>query len=424
MKDEFDRQIERRDKNSKSVYAHMAQIENSQKKLEALSSSGVKKIQAQLTDEIGTMKKTWFDNLAGLDTSNKACLEGATSKVKTTEEEFKHREAEMSSSITRIEGQFKNVVQKLNDTPNIKKSAIKLTEEEKGSFFFEMQGKIDDQTGRQMRAYDRKFKKLNLEYNQDVLSLRSQMEQVRDWLHEQVQDKQEAPEDQISKILNRVEKVSTHLDEYSESSFKNLDEILHGISEQLANVNKKYTDPNLKEEAQEMITQIDDALVACKSEAKEVEVRVNSDLFKLKELTIQAEEAKAVIARSGETMPPSKRNKLNAENKRLDKLKIENTEIEKRLKRKMSDNKETASTLKTGIYGLTKKLDLPEILLKCMGDSPTKSMAQVETPQTIESPEKVEEEAKAEEEVEEAEEEGEEEGSEEEGEEESEEEDS
>jgi len=29
MKDEFDRQIERRDKNSKSVYAHMAQIENS-----------------------------------------------------------------------------------------------------------------------------------------------------------------------------------------------------------------------------------------------------------------------------------------------------------------------------------------------------------------------------------------------------------
>lgn len=208
--------------------------------------------------------------------------------------------------------------------------------------------------------------------------------------------REEAPEDAISKTLSRIDKVANHLQTYSASSFKNLDEILNGIAEQLAIVNKKYCDPALKEEAEAMISQIDESLVACKHESKEVEVRVNSDLFRLKELMITADEAKAALTRNAESLPPKKRGKVNEEKQKLDKLKADTTDLERKLKRKMADNKEQAQSLVTGIYGLTKKLDLAETILTCM-KAGASSTAKSAAPSEAENP--TPEEGKAEEET-------------------------
>lgn len=89
------------------------------------------------------MSKTWKDNLDHLEAGLGTCLEGVKTKIASKEEEFKQREANLSVSLQGIDAQFKVVLEKADSNPGVKKSALKLTEEEKESFFTEMCTKID-----------------------------------------------------------------------------------------------------------------------------------------------------------------------------------------------------------------------------------------------------------------------------------------
>jgi hypothetical protein len=105
---------------------------------------------------------------------------------------------------------------------------------------------------------------------------------------------------------------------------------VNGISEQLAIVNKKYSAPEKREEALAMIRQIDDTLVTARHEVKQVEIRVNSDLYQITELIQSGEAVKASIGRTEQSF--DKRNAVEKESRVLDGLKTKKVASERTLK--------------------------------------------------------------------------------------------
>jgi hypothetical protein len=91
-----------------------------------------------------------------------------------------------------------------------------------------------------------------------------------------------------------------------------------------------------------MIREIDETLVTAKDEVKEVEIRVNSDLYQINELLQTGENTKVQINRNADHQPFEKRNTVEKESQHLDQLKSKIITAERTLKAQIGDSQELA----------------------------------------------------------------------------------
>ena len=335
----------KRDKDNRTLSTRLAAVQNSITQMSLDNQLAVKSQEVHIKQESNSI-------IQQVDNQLKAQVSGLDAKLKSTREDgkkFYSRLTEGSNKIVEEIKSFEEVnkirietMQKQGRGNDITRSSGK--DNLRNWLFREISARLDKGIENCKKTFDKKFKTLNLEYNQKLLSLRSDVEQIREGIPKA---------DSSLSLLNKTEQ---HL----ESSRKMTTQLAGFFEEGHEKLNKSLTEHDRLAELSKENEDIKDfrekkfEFFQTKRQIKELEDRVDADLYliqdNVKKANLLAKENNMKADKSKEELQKIKRIQSSIEmNKKSIRDKI-----------KALNEKATAIEIKFAVIGKQKGIETRE----------------------------------------------------------------
>ncbi|CAG9313786.1 unnamed protein product [Blepharisma stoltei] len=325
----------KRDKENRILGTRLGNVENSFKQLSIDNQVVLKTLEIQIKEEVCGVVQHVEDELTEQQKDFKA-------KLATNQEEIKKYKARLLET-------SKKAAEELKQYEEVHGARIqKMQKEGKGNDPNQAKGRenmknwlVQEVTTRLENAvqqchikYEQRFKSLNLKYNEELLSLRAEVEQVRDSILNKGVKPAERPETQLEFNNENARRLINHVAAFSASSLDNLLEIAMTIAENIEEIG------NSQSEAEEILA-FKENIKGLKESLANLETRIDADLYNIQESLRKAgisakefakpnEKVREEIAKTQRLMKEGDLNKANIKNK-VGKVGEEISEIEKRM---------------------------------------------------------------------------------------------
>lgn len=276
-KKQLEAAIAKRDNENRILGTRLGNVENSFKQLNIDNQVVLKTLEIQIKEEVCGAVQHIEDELIE---NRKEFSE----KVKSNLEDIKKYKARLTDTSKKIGEEIKQ----FDDTQGLRVQAMQ--KQGRGNDPNQAMGKeniknwliqeVTDRLGsavNQCRVkYEQRFKNLNLKYNEELLSLRAEVEQVRDNILNKGLKPAEKPESQLEYQNENARRLITHLAAFSAMSLDNLLEIAMTIAENIEEIGNSQSDA-------EEILNFKENIKACKESLTNLETRIDADLYNIQE---------------------------------------------------------------------------------------------------------------------------------------------
>jgi hypothetical protein len=276
----------RRDKDNRTLATRLAAVQNSITQMSLDNQLAVKSQEVHVKQESNTITQQVDSQLKGL-------ISELNNKLESTREDGKKFHLRLTEGASKIMEEIKSfedvnririeTMQKQGRGNDITKGYGK--DNLRNWLFREISSRLDKGIENIRKTFDKKFKNLSLLYNQQLLSLRGEVEVMRDGLPKT--ENSVSMSSKTEQYIDSSKKLITQLSAFYSQAFESMDKLLQEHDSEIEKIRAKA------EDRKEFKTQVAEFQIT-KRKLKEIEDRIDADLYviqdNLKKATMFAKE--------------------------------------------------------------------------------------------------------------------------------------
>lgn len=261
----------KRDKDNRTLATRLAAVQNSITQMSLDNQLAVKSQEVHIKQESNTI-------IQQVDNQLKSQLSELTSKLTSTREDGKKFHSRLTEGANKIVEEIKSfedvnririeTMQKQGRGNDITKAYGK--DNLRNWLFREISARLDKGIENCKKTFEKKFKNLSLQYNQQLLSLRSEVEIMREGLPKT--ETSQSTQSKTEQYMDSAKKLITQLTGFYSQSFEKVEGELKAHESDIEKINSNAEGAKDFKEAKE-------EFMKSKRSVKEVEDRIDADLY-------------------------------------------------------------------------------------------------------------------------------------------------
>jgi len=364
FKGSMEEEKEQRLKDIQALNGRIAGLSKFYEDVQRENQSVLKVIESTLKTEVASLVQNLEEKLRAQKTDLQQVVDSARNELQDELMNAKKEEGMLQLQLERFERDHEKILQSASEA-----SAGRDKVDLRAWLFGEVRSRIASAVEECRQHMDKRFKSLRVKYMQEVLSIRGQLEQLRDVIAEQqgeVLRRQEGfPSEKRLELMNTdLKRELLHLEEISKKSLENILEGLAGVrssiseaSEEIAKLcsNSSIPKEELTGRLQTLFSGVQEQIDQSLIEVEALNTRNRADFFTVEE-TVQI--AADVVKHLGvkETDPVERRNAAKRENEVYRKLHERYGVLKREIMEREGQIMTTIRDLSNQVFGLARKI--------------------------------------------------------------------
>ena len=364
FKGAMEEEKEQRLKDIQSLNTRIAGLNKFYEDVQQENQSVLKVIESTLKTEVASLVQNLEEKLRAQKTDLQQVIDSARSELQEELMAAKKEEGMLQLQLEKFEKDHEKILQSASEA-----SAGRDKVDLRAWLFGEVRSRIGGAVEECRAHMDKRFKSLRVKYMQEVLSIRGQLEQLRDVIAEQqgeVLHRQEGfpPEKRLELLNTDLKRELLHLEEIAKKSLETILEGLAGVrssiseaSEEIVKLcsNSSLPKEELTSRLQTLFSGVQEQIDQSFIEVDALNTRNRADFFTVEE-TVQM--AADVIKHLGikETDPVERRNSAKRENDAYRKLHEKYGVLKREILEREGQITSTIRDLSTQVFGLARKI--------------------------------------------------------------------